>query len=95
MRGQQPAKWRDALYYAYYEYPGVHSVKKHEGAFDGRYKLIHYYEQKEWEFFDLKSDPNEMRNIYSNSESMEEILRMKGVLAKLKSDFNQGNEQAY
>ncbi|MDN3202691.1 sulfatase family protein [Algoriphagus sediminis] len=89
MKGKQPENWRSSLYYAYYEYPGVHSVKKHEGAFDGRFKLIHYYEEDEWEFFDLESDPTEMNNIYSNPESLNQIQRMKEELKSLKQEFGQ------
>lgn len=58
--------WRDSIYYHYYEYPGAHSVQKHEGVRTERYKLIHYYEIDEWEMFDFKSDPNEMINLYDN-----------------------------
>lgn len=58
--------WRDSIYYHYYEYPGAHSVQKHEGVRTERYKLIHYYELDEWEMFDFKSDPNEMINLYGN-----------------------------
>jgi arylsulfatase A-like enzyme len=65
LKGDTPA-WRDSMYYHYYEYPGAHSVQKHEGVRTERYKLIHYYEIDEWEMFDFKSDPNEMTNLYDN-----------------------------
>jgi arylsulfatase A-like enzyme len=61
--------WRDALYYHYYEYPGIHGVKRHYGVRTDRYKLIHfYYDVEEWEMYDLEKDPNEMTNIYNNPE---------------------------
>lgn len=87
MRGEKPKNWRQGLYYAYYEYPGVHSVKKHEGAFDGRFKLIHYYEADEWEFFDLQNDPQEMNNVYSAPEMQNQVERMKGQLKGLKNEY--------
>ncbi|MBT6283464.1 MAG: DUF4976 domain-containing protein, partial [Phycisphaerae bacterium] len=65
LKGDTPT-WRDSMYYHYYEYPGAHSVQKHEGVRTERYKLIHYYEIDEWEMFDFKSDPNEMINLYDN-----------------------------
>jgi len=36
-------KLRDAAYYHYFEFPGVHAVKRHYGVRTNRYKLIHYY----------------------------------------------------
>lgn len=59
--------WRDAIYYHFYEYPGPHMVKRHYGIRTGRYKLIHfYYDVDEWEMYDLKSDPNEMKSVYGD-----------------------------
>jgi arylsulfatase A-like enzyme len=56
---------RDALYYHYYEFPGIHAVKRHYGIRTDRYKLIHfYYDIDEWELYDLEADPQEMRNVY-------------------------------
>ncbi|WP_439183510.1 sulfatase family protein [Carboxylicivirga taeanensis] len=58
-------EWRDAVYYHYFEYPGIHAVKRHYGVSDGRYKLIHfYYDCDEWELYDLQNDPKEMNNLY-------------------------------
>lgn len=63
------ANWRDAIYYHYYEYPGIHMVKRHYGIRTERYKLIHfYYDKDEWELYDLKQDPNELNNLYGNEE---------------------------
>jgi hypothetical protein len=60
-------KWRDAVYYTYYEYPSVHMVKRHYGVATDRYKLIHfYYDIDEWEMYDLHGDPMEMNNIYDD-----------------------------
>lgn len=60
-------KWRDAIYYTYYEYPSIHMVKRHYGIKTKRYKLIHfYYDINEWELYDLKTDPGEMKNVYND-----------------------------
>ncbi len=63
-------KWRDAIYYHYYEYPhGWHSVKQHYGVRTDRYKLIHYYNDIDhWELFDLVEDPQELNNLYDDTE---------------------------
>ncbi len=60
-------KWRDAIYYHFYEFPAEHMVKRHYGVRTNRYKLIHFYNDiDEWEMFDLKNDPQEMHNIYND-----------------------------
>jgi arylsulfatase A-like enzyme len=60
-------KWRDAVYYTYYEYPSVHMVKRHYGVATDRYKLIHfYYDIDEWELYDLEKDPSEMKSVYND-----------------------------
>ncbi|MCT4648218.1 MAG: sulfatase, partial [Carboxylicivirga sp.] len=69
LEGNTPDDWRTSLYYHYYEYPGAHSVRKHEGVANKNYKLIRFYGKdvpngEEWEFFDLKNDPAEMVNLY-------------------------------
>ena len=67
MRGESISDWRDAYYYHYYEYPAVHSVKRHYGIATDRYKLMHfYYDIDEWEMYDLETDPHEMQNVYDD-----------------------------
>ena len=68
LRGQTPADWRTSFYYHYYEFPGAHSVRRHYGVTTGQYKLIHYYNMGEWEFFDLENDPNELRSLYGSAD---------------------------
>jgi len=61
-----PGNWRKEHYYHYYAFPDVHSVKRHYGVSTERYKLMHfYYNIDEWELFDLKTDPQEMKNVYN------------------------------
>lgn len=60
-------KWRDAIYYHYYEYKQIHSVVPHYGVRTDRYKLIHFYDiVNEWELYDLEKDPREMKSEYDN-----------------------------
>ena len=75
--------WRDAVYYHYFEYPGIHAVKRHYGVRTKRYKLIHfYYDVDEWELYDLEKDPNEMKNVISDPAY---ASVKKEMLEKLKS----------
>jgi len=80
-------KVRDALYYHYYEYPRPHGVKRHYGIRTERYKLIHFYDDiDEWELFDLKTDPSEMKNQINNplyaKVKQDLILRLKKLQIK-------------
>ena len=92
LKGETPDDWRETLYYHYYEYPGAHSVRRHEGIAGDRYKLIRFYgldvpNGEEWEFFDLKNDPAEMNNIYNDSKNEELIQKMKTELEALKIHY--------
>jgi arylsulfatase A-like enzyme len=67
LKGKTPSTWRKEHYYHYYEYPAVHSVKRHYGISTERYKLIHFYNDiDEWELFDLQKDPQEMKSVYND-----------------------------
>ena len=70
LRGQDPADWRTSFYYHYYEFPGPHNVHRHYGVVTDRYKLVHFYEPdvNEWELFDLKNDPRELKSVYGKPE---------------------------
>ncbi|MDR1270234.1 MAG: sulfatase [Planctomycetaceae bacterium] len=86
--GKTPQDWRKSFYYHYYEYPTTHMVKKHEGVYDGRFKLIHFYDDiDEWELFDLKNDSNELRNIYSDKQYNNEVVRLQQELERLKTEL--------
>ena len=78
---------RKSVYYHYYEYPIWHKVQPHYGVKTERYKLMHfYYSMDEWELYDLKTDPNEMRNIYSEA-APELIELLKEELQALRKEY--------
>ncbi len=87
MKGQVPGDWRKSLYYHYYEFPGSHNVRKHEGVVTKRYKLIHFYNLDEWEFYDLEKDPSEMMNCYNSEQYREIIGNLKDELKELRVKY--------
>ena len=63
------ASIRTSAYYHFYEFPGEHSVLKHFGIRTSRYKLIRFYDHKNfWELYDLQKDPHEMKNLYGQKK---------------------------
>jgi len=77
LRGEEVEDWADAAYYRYWEHDDpIHAAPAHYGIRTAEHKLIHYYGaglgvpgasdrvfDEEWELYDLKADPTEMRNV--------------------------------
>ena len=87
LKGKKPFSWRKSHYYHYYEYPGWHMVYRHEGVYDGRYKLINYYDVDEWELIDMKTDPSESVNQYNNPKYKKTVARMHKELSRLREQY--------
>jgi arylsulfatase A-like enzyme len=79
-KNQQATNWRNYVYYHYYESDGEHAVAKHIGIRSDRYKLINFYENKEWELFDLLKDPAEINNVYNDPAYQKTLSSMKKAL---------------
>jgi arylsulfatase A-like enzyme len=84
LNGKTPDDWRK---YHYYHYYGQAEVPAHYGVRSQRYKLIYYYEQDCWEFFDLKNDPREMQNLYGKAEHLQAIESAKTILKQLRKKY--------
>ena len=91
LEGQTPGDWRKSVYYHYYEFPGAHSVRRHYGVRDGRYKLIHYYHVGEWELFDLEKDPHEMQSVYADTAYEPVKTKMLAELNRLRDYYGDDN----
>ena len=78
LMGKTPKSWQKSMYYHYYEFPFWHHVQPHYGIRSERYKLIHFYYNIDlWEFYDLKSDPDEINNCINNPVYSSIIAQMK------------------
>lgn len=87
LAGKTPADWRDAIYYHFFEHPGVHSVARHCGVRTDRYKLIQFYQTAEWEFYDLDADPQELRSQYDNPVYAGPVADLKRRLGELRAKY--------
>ena len=96
--GDKPQEWRENLYYHYYDYPAIHMVRRHDGVFDGRYKLIHFYGEGKgkdegadieyFELYDLLTDPHEMKNVYNDTAYKEQADRLRKELHGYQQDLD-------
>jgi arylsulfatase A-like enzyme len=86
LKGKQKGDVHDALYYHFYENQ-EHKVAKHIGVRTDRYKLIYFYENGEWELYDLKKDEEEMKNVYSDPAYKDIVKTMKGKLEQLRKQY--------
>ena len=94
LEGKHPKHWRKSLYYHFYEYPAEHSVKRHYGVRNERYKLIHFYNDiDQWELYDLWKDPQEMHNIYGQPGTEKLTKKMMKELHKLQKQYDDSIEK--
>lgn len=94
-----PSNWRKEMYYRYWM-NGDESTTANYGIRTDRYKLVFYYGlplgkyrtrdlkvTPEWEFYDLKTDPAEMKNLYNDPAYEATITKLKKDLLKLKKQY--------
>lgn len=93
LNGKKPLNWRKEHYYHYYEYPAVHSVKRHYGISTERYTLVHFYfDIDEWELFDRQVDPLEMKNFYDDPEYASIRKKLHKRLDKIRDKYLDSDE---
>ncbi len=92
LKGEKPSDWRKSLYYHYYEYPSVHMVPRHYGVRGEKYKLMHFYQFDEWEFYDLENDPDELVNQYENPAFAKQIAEAKTELDRLRKHYEDDSD---
>lgn len=88
LQGKDDAFTREAVYYHYYEYPAVHMVKRHYGIVTEEFKLVHfYYDVDEWELYDRKNDPLELKNEINNPKYAGVVDQLREDLAEIREYY--------
>jgi len=100
LASKTPSNWRKSMYYRYWLHLDCHGVPAHYGVRTRRYKLIFYYglplgkanavekpTPPEWELFDLKKDPQEMKNVYNAPEYATVRKQLEAELVRLKNEL--------
>jgi arylsulfatase A-like enzyme len=85
--GGTPEGWRQDIYYRYYHDPGHHDTRAHYGIRTSTHKLIHYWRANQWECYDLRSDPDELKNLYASPAAAPTVADLKARLARLQVDL--------
>ena len=63
-------------------------VPRHYGIRTERYKLMHFYQfGDEWEFYDLKEDPDEQHNLYHEKSAQPAIEATRKQLVRLRESY--------
>ncbi len=89
LEDRQNVRWRDAIYYHYYESQAVHMVPAMYGVRTERYKLVRYYEPQwnAWELFDLAKDPQELRSVADDPAYAEVREQLAKRLMQLREQY--------
>jgi len=94
LQGKTPTDWTDLAYHRYWmNQDDIHNAYAHYGIRTKEFKLIYWYnedlgeqgatpgtDKPQWELFDLKNDPSELTNVYSEPEYSEAVKLMTAKL---------------
>ena len=100
LQGQTPEDWRQGMYYRYWMHKdSSHNVYAHYGIRTHQHKLIYYYAdalgqpgttdetyEPEWELFDLKADPYELKSVYGDPAYADICKALKDDLHRLQAE---------
>jgi len=100
LEGRTPKNWRQSMYYRYWMHnSNDHHVPAHYGIRTKDWKLIYYYgkplgmrgaqepaTEPDWELFDMKKDPREMKNLYRDPAHAGTVKKLKAELDRLQKE---------
>ena len=101
-----PADWQTSLYYRYWMHLAHHDVPAHYGVRSADFKLIFFYglpldatgalarqTPAAWELYDLRADPEELKNVYAEPVYAATVAKLKAELLRLKTDLGDTDEK--
>lgn len=84
LAGKTPRKWRQSMYYHYYEFPFWHHVQPHYGIRTQRYTMAHfYYNIDQWELYDNQKDPDQLVNLIDDPAYQKVSAELRAELKEL------------
>ena len=100
LEGRTPKNWRQSMYYRYWMHnSNDHHVPGHYGVRTKDWKLIYYYgkplgmkgaqepaTEPDWELFDMKRDPREMKNLYRDPAHAGTVSKLKAELERVQKE---------
>ncbi len=92
--GKTPSDWRTSMYYRYYHDPGDHNTRAHYGVRTRTHKLIYFWKKDQWELFDLRDDPSELRNLYGQPGQEQVTAALKAELQRLRVSLHDTDQFA-
>ncbi len=107
LRGQPtPADWPQATYYRYWMHMAHHDNPAHYGIRTHDHKLIFFYglpldapgakkkpTPPHWELYDLRKDPNEMRNAIADPAYADVLQKLRAQLRNLRAAVGDTDER--
>lgn len=84
--GKKPEGWRDSVYYTYYG-ESTHRVAAHDGIRTEDMKLFWVPKTQEYQLFDLKKDPNELKSVHKDPEYASTLAMLKNELEKTRVKY--------
>ena len=98
--GKTPERWRDTIYYRYID--GGHGVAQHSAIRTDDFKLLYFdrprneAEQKSrWELYDLKNDPQEMKNLAAETAYAEKLKSMQARFQTTREYYDDTDESVW
>jgi arylsulfatase A-like enzyme/lysophospholipase L1-like esterase len=84
--GETPADWRKGIYYAYYG-ESTHNVARHDGVRTEDFTAFYVPKTKEWQLFDLKKDPQQMKSVHQDPEYATVLGELQKEYTALKKQY--------
>ena len=106
LEGRTPADWPTSTYYRYWMHMAHHDNPAHYGIRTKDFKLILFYglpldaagavkkpTTPGWELYDLRADPQEMKNVYGDPAYAAKVRELKAELQRLKEKVGDTDEK--